>query len=77
MFFRISYKPNSFPDGYPDFLYGDGDGTVNRRSLEGCLMWDGKQKQKIYHQTFSNLDHMNILHDKRILNYIQELVGNI
>ncbi|KAJ9587279.1 hypothetical protein L9F63_019210, partial [Diploptera punctata] len=61
---RIVYKGDNFPDGYPNFLYGDGDGTVNRRSLEGCLSWQGKQKEKIYHQTFPNLNHMKILHDE-------------
>lgn len=48
----LIFKPGKFPDGYPTFVYGDGDGTVNKRSLEGCLHWVGQQKQKIYHQTF-------------------------
>jgi lysophospholipase-3 len=77
MFYRLIYKPQTFPDGYPDFAYGDGDGTVNKRSLEGCVNWQGKQKENIYHQTFSSLDHMGILHDKRVLSYIETLVTKL
>lgn len=73
---RLVYKPGKFPDGYPGFIFGDGDGTVNQRSLEGCLHWDGKQKQKIYHQTFPNMDHMAILGDDRIINYITSYISN-
>ncbi|XP_021917682.1 group XV phospholipase A2-like isoform X1 [Zootermopsis nevadensis] len=72
---RLVYKPGTFPDGYPGFLYGDGDGTVNKRSLEGCLNW--KQKEKVYHQTFSSLDHTGILHDERVLSYLQSIVTNM
>lgn len=68
------FKPGKFPDGYPNFVFGDGDGTVNKRSLEGCLHWIGHQKQKIYHQTFPKVDHMQILTDANVLDYIQQLV---
>jgi lysophospholipase-3 len=77
MFYRLVYKPQTFPDGYPGFLYGDGDGTVNKRSLEGCLNWQGKQKKNVYHETFSNLDHMGILRDKRVLSYIETLARKL
>jgi lysophospholipase-3 len=77
MFYRLIYKPQTFPDGYPGFLYGDGDGTVNKRSLEGCLNWQGKQKKNVYHQTFSSLDHMSILRDERVLTYIETLVTKL
>ncbi|VDK68485.1 unnamed protein product [Litomosoides sigmodontis] len=35
-----------FPDYQPDTKYGDGDGTVNRRSLEACKKWIGKNGGK-------------------------------
>lgn len=70
----LVFKSGKFPDGYPNFVYGDGDGTVNKRSLEGCLHWVGKQKQKIYHQTFPKVDHMGILTDPKVLDYIKQLV---
>jgi lysophospholipase III len=33
--------------GNPDLVMGDGDGSVNIRSLEGCTYWRGLQKQPI------------------------------
>ena len=74
LFYRLVYKPGKFPDGYPDFVLGDGDGTVNKRSLEACTLW--KQKQKVYHQTFPNMDHMDVLEDDRIINYITSYINN-
>uniref|UniRef100_A0A1B6CCH8 Group XV phospholipase A2 n=1 Tax=Clastoptera arizonana TaxID=38151 RepID=A0A1B6CCH8_9HEMI len=74
---RLAYKKGKFPYGYPNFVYGDGDGTVNLRSLEGCLQWKTQQKQPVYHQTFSKMDHMDILSDGRILQYITSLLPKL
>ncbi|KAE8747732.1 hypothetical protein FOCC_FOCC005555 [Frankliniella occidentalis] len=71
---RLVYKSGKFPDGYPTFINGDGDGTVNKRSLEGCLHWASQQKKKIYHQTFPKVDHMGILRDTKVLEYLQQLI---
>ncbi|XP_054282894.1 phospholipase A2 group XV-like [Macrosteles quadrilineatus] len=70
---RLVYKKGKFPEGSPSFVFGDGDGTVNKRSLEGCLHWKGNQKQPVYHQTFPNMDHMDVLSDDRIIDYISKL----
>lgn len=71
---RLFYKDNF--QSYPVLIPGDGDGTVNLRSLEGCLHWKNLQKQKIYHTSFSKADHTGILRNNDVLNYIvQYLVG--
>jgi len=70
---RLIYKKGAFPEGYPTFLFGDGDGTVNVRSLEGCLHWKGKQNKPVFHQTFPDMDHMDVLRDSRIIDYITQL----
>lgn len=75
--FSLVYKKDKFPSGYPSFVYGDGDGTVNKRSLEGCLFWKNYQKEPVYHQTFSKVDHMNILSDNRILQYITTVLPKL
>ncbi|KAK7861832.1 hypothetical protein R5R35_000592 [Gryllus longicercus] len=74
---RLVYKPGKFPDGYPNFIFGDGDGTVNKRSLEACMHWESQQKQRIYHQTFPNVDHMEILRNENVLEYITTLMKKL
>ncbi|XP_058802629.1 phospholipase A2 group XV-like [Phymastichus coffea] len=71
---KLLYKRGVSIDGNPQLILGDGDGTVNIRSLAGCTHWNDKQKQKIYHQTFSKVDHMQILSDNNVLNYIKNVL---
>uniref|UniRef100_T1H921 Uncharacterized protein n=1 Tax=Rhodnius prolixus TaxID=13249 RepID=T1H921_RHOPR len=70
---KLYYKQGNFPEN-PYFQYGDGDGTVNRRSLASCLWWRDKQKKKIHYQAFPNMDHMQILRDDRIISYLVNLI---
>lgn len=76
-FSRLFYKPGVFLDGTPTLVMGDGDGTVNRRSLEGCLHWQGQQKQKIYSKQLPKIDHMTILRDKQTTSYIHDLIQSL
>lgn len=55
---------------------GDGDGTVNARSLEACKHWSGKQKQKVFTQSLPNIDHMMILADSQVIKYIVNVLSN-
>jgi len=71
------YEAGKFPQKYPKLLYGNGDGTVNSRSLEGCIHWTKMQKQKVIHQAFPNVDHMTILKDERVLDYIAQLMEKL
>ncbi|KRT78941.1 hypothetical protein AMK59_6658 [Oryctes borbonicus] len=73
---QIFYKPGSFYDN-PTLLNGDGDGTVNRRSLEGCRSWSSKQKQPIHELALPKVDHMSILKDINVLKYISNLVNDV
>ena len=63
----------AFPDSQPRIFYGDGDGTVNARSLKGCLRWQGQQSQGVYYKNFTNVDHMLIMSDFRIIDYIKNI----
>jgi lysophospholipase-3 len=67
---KLIYNKGKFPDSQPHVLYGDGDGTVNLRSLQSCLQWDGKQAQNVYYKNFSNVDHMLIMSDPRVIAYL-------
>jgi lysophospholipase-3 len=54
--------------------YGDGDGTVNLRSLHGYQRWIGKQKQAIYNKEIKGTDHIAILKSPVVVEYILELL---
>ncbi|KAJ6634693.1 Phospholipase A2 group XV [Pseudolycoriella hygida] len=60
-------------NSYPTITYGDGDGTVNLRSLLGCTYWrntSAQEKHSVYQQAFPNVEHYNLLGDSRVINYI-------
>lgn len=71
---KLYYKPGTAIDGYPQLIFGDGDGTVNIRSLEACIHWQKSQKQKIYYQGFPGVDHTNILSSRDMLAYIKTVL---
>ncbi|XP_033191455.1 lysosomal phospholipase A and acyltransferase [Bombus vancouverensis nearcticus] len=71
---KLYYKPGISIEGTPQLIPGDGDGTVNLRSLEGCKYWQGKQKRKVYSQVFPGVNHMEILNNSSVLNYIKILL---
>lgn len=57
----------------PALSRGEGDGTVNSRSLIGCQYWATENAQgnhTIHQQEYPGLDHYNILGDSRIIDYI-------
>lgn len=62
----LTYPKGYFPDDQPDIVGDNGDGTVNIRSLQACLRWQGKQEQEISHQEFSYAEHNGILGDARL-----------
>ncbi|XP_001663352.2 group XV phospholipase A2 [Aedes aegypti] len=66
----LNYEKSYDFSGKPTLVYGDGDGTVNRRSLEACRHWSSQQKQPIYMREFPGADHMNILADLSVLDSI-------
>lgn len=63
----------------PTLVTGDGDGTVNAKSLKSCEMWTGTkaQREKTIHSIeLPGVDHMGILSDKRVVEYVLELLVN-
>jgi len=69
---HLDYKIGHFPDHQPKMTFGDGDGTVNTRSLRGCLRWQGKQtsNKQVFYANYSGVDHMSVMTDPRIINYL-------
>lgn len=69
---ELDYPVGDFPDAKPRVTYGDGDGTVNLLSLQACASWAKTQKQPFYYRNFTNIDHMTVLTDPQVLEYIGE-----
>lgn len=44
---NFTWAKGYFPDYQPSIVYGDGDGTVNRRSLEVCKGWQNQHGEDV------------------------------
>ncbi|XP_064640579.1 phospholipase A2 group XV-like [Lineus longissimus] len=69
------YTKGMFPDTQPYTINEDGDGTVNMRSLLACLLWKGKQKQPTYHKVIEGTEHLAILDNLEVLDYLHKVLG--
>ena len=65
---------DEFPRSKPDLHMGDGDGTVNKRSMEVCLKWRQEQQQPVHHQIFNNTDHATMLKGDLPVKSVQNLI---
>ena len=74
---KLVYGPGDFPDEQPIVDHDDGDGTVNIRSLQGCLRWQGQQNELVMHKTYPNAEHNGILGDPRMLKDIYQIIHNL
>ena len=69
---------SSFPNVPPvKEIMGDGDGIVNLRSAETCLMWkdDPKQAKSFTSQAFSGVSHLAIVQTTTVLADIEAVVS--
>lgn len=71
---RLNYKKSDDLSGSPDLVYGDGDGTVNARSLKGCTYWRSLQKQSITTLEIPKGEHFEILSNPQIVAYILDVL---
>ncbi|XP_015921525.1 lysosomal phospholipase A and acyltransferase isoform X1 [Parasteatoda tepidariorum] len=72
---KLDYRnSDTVPDDPPDIINGKGDGTVNAASLSACLQWDYQQKKHVYYLPIPGMEHMKILHDKGVIEYIRRVV---
>ncbi|XP_034841217.1 lysosomal phospholipase A and acyltransferase-like [Maniola hyperantus] len=79
---RLVYKPGTWLDGSPTLQSGDGDGTVNLRSLSACERWGKRRrgvslnKRPIKSVPLAGAEHIKILHDPRVTDYITTVMKN-
>jgi len=64
-------------DHAPSVIADNGDGTVNLRSLHGCLRWSGKQSAAVYHQEYKGAyaEHLQMLKNPDVMAYIAKVVN--
>ncbi|XP_037882913.1 phospholipase A2 group XV-like [Glossina fuscipes] len=71
---QLVYEKDDITDETPTLVMGLGDGTVNRRSLRACKYWSGYQAANITNVVFSGVNHMGILKNKKVLDYITRIL---
>lgn len=67
-----------FPNGDPvDFVYADGDNTVDSFSMSQCKGWAGQQEKPVHVTEYRGLAHLDIVFHEKVLNLIQDILeGN-
>ena len=77
--FRIVYSSNFTANAKAKLLKGEGDGTVNMRSLAACTRWAREMsgRHKFQHYVFNNTEHLQILRDEVPTEYVKHLVSNL
>lgn len=73
----FTFGEGEFPDTFPKYNLGDGDGTVNIRSLEGCKEYIGKQVPPISVKEYPGAEHLNIIGDKRVVDDITKILDGL
>ena len=73
---HLLYKTHDFTDNELTVVPDDGDGTVNRRSLEAFLPWMQHASKLVRRLVLDKVGHTNILKDKRVIQYVLELARN-
>lgn len=66
----LDYEKSDNLDGDPKLIYGDGDGTVNLKSLLGCTYWRDHQKKPILTYEIKNAEHLQILGHPSAVDYV-------
>lgn len=67
-----SYGSGDFPDKTPSVTNGDGDGTVNARSLKACIYF--RQVPPITTKEYPGRNHNGVLSDESVQNYIKSIL---
>ena len=71
---RLVYEKSAGLDGTPKLENGDGDGTVNYRSLSACKQWAPLQSAPVSVVELANVDHMGVLSNGKVMKYILDLL---
>lgn len=66
---------HGFPNTDPvDFVYADGDDTVDSFSMGLCKRWSGRQDQPVHITEFRGLAHLDIVFHDKVLSVVQDIL---
>uniref|UniRef100_F1L2M6 Group XV phospholipase A2 n=1 Tax=Ascaris suum TaxID=6253 RepID=F1L2M6_ASCSU len=75
---KFIWSKGYFPDYQPTVIYGDGDGTVNHRSLDVCSQWIGHNGGKnVTVHPLEKTNHMDILEHTTSFEIIRKVAYGI
>lgn len=68
-----------YDDGFPnadpvDFVYADGDDTVDSFSMGLCKRWAGQQDQPVHVTEFRGLTHLDMVFHDKVLRLVQDIL---
>ncbi|XP_029991712.1 phosphatidylcholine-sterol acyltransferase [Sphaeramia orbicularis] len=68
-----------YDKGYPntdpvDFVYADGDDTVDSFSMSLCKRWGGQQEQPVHVTEYRGMPHLDIVFHDKVLQQIQNIL---
>lgn len=67
-----------FPDEDPvDYVYADGDDTVDSLSMSLCKRWVGEQDKPVHVTEYRGLPHLDIVYNEKVLTQIQQILEGI
>lgn len=72
--FRLNYKTDDLHSATPDLSFGNGDGTVNERSLKGCTYWRNYQDKPISTLEVQGGEHFEILSNQKVVDYVVDVM---
>lgn len=70
----FTFGKGEFPDTQPEVTKGNGDGTVNIRSLRACSKWSQRQPYPVTLKEYPGVDHNGVLSSDGVHNYIKSLL---
>uniref|UniRef100_A0A4W5MXY0 Lecithin-cholesterol acyltransferase n=1 Tax=Hucho hucho TaxID=62062 RepID=A0A4W5MXY0_9TELE len=66
---------DQFPNVDPiDYVYADGDHTVDSLSMGQCKRWIMKQAQPVHVKEFRAMPHLEIVFNSKVLNVVQSIL---
>lgn len=66
---------DEFPNVDPvDFVYADGDDTVDSNSMGLCKRWAGQQDKPVHITEYRGLAHLDIVFHEKVLSVIQDVI---